>query len=190
MPSRRPSGARYAALLGYIGGKQFEDEPWKGLIFAFVVAVSLAGVVELVRHLREKRRAGAESPPADADPGEVVAAPAPSTPSSRRDRSKTHAPMSRITSARKPMRSPFTQPPGSSVSPRNASWATQRTRKPIAAATQPQFPQSAQIPPITISKLPDVDDRRESAVRVERALTRTADVRRDREGLGSAHRSR
>ena len=57
----------YAALLGYIGGTQFEDDPWKGLIFAFVVAVSVAGLVELVRHLREKRRAGAESAPADAD---------------------------------------------------------------------------------------------------------------------------
>ena len=59
----------YAALLGYVGGKQFEDDPWKGLIFAFVVAVSVAGLVELVRHLREKRRARAESAPADADSG-------------------------------------------------------------------------------------------------------------------------
>ena len=42
----------YAALLGYIGGKQFEDDPWKGLLLAFVVAVSVAGLVELVRHLR------------------------------------------------------------------------------------------------------------------------------------------
>jgi membrane-associated protein len=58
----------YAALLGYIGGKQFEEEPWKGLLLAFVVAVSLAGLVELVRHLRERRRASAaEAAPADAD---------------------------------------------------------------------------------------------------------------------------
>src|SRR5688572_5380120 len=58
----------YAALLGYIGGKQFEEQPWKGLLLAFVVAISLAGLVELVRHLREKRRAGAaETAPADAD---------------------------------------------------------------------------------------------------------------------------
>jgi hypothetical protein len=33
------------------------------------VAVSVAGLVELVRHLREKRRARAESAPADADSG-------------------------------------------------------------------------------------------------------------------------
>ena len=59
----------YAALLGYIGGKQFEEEPWKGLLLAFVVAVGVAGLVELVRHLRERRkRTGAtEAAPADAD---------------------------------------------------------------------------------------------------------------------------
>ena len=59
----------YAALLGYIGGKQFEEEPWKGLLLAFVVAVSIAGLVELVRHLRERRkRAGADqTAPADVD---------------------------------------------------------------------------------------------------------------------------
>ena len=27
-------------MLGYVGGKQFEEEPWKGLLLAFVVAVS------------------------------------------------------------------------------------------------------------------------------------------------------
>ena len=41
--SRRSSGGRYAALLGYIGGKQFEEEPWKGLLLAFVVAVARRG---------------------------------------------------------------------------------------------------------------------------------------------------
>jgi membrane protein DedA with SNARE-associated domain len=59
----------YAALLGYIGGKQFEDDPWKGLLLAFFVAVSLAGLVELVRHLRGRRKAGtAETAPADGEP--------------------------------------------------------------------------------------------------------------------------
>jgi membrane-associated protein len=58
----------YAALLGYIGGTQFEEEPWKGLLLAFVAAVSIAGLVELVRHLRDRRRAGSsEAAPADAD---------------------------------------------------------------------------------------------------------------------------
>jgi membrane-associated protein len=49
--------ATYAALLGYIGGKQFEQDPWKGLILAFVVAVGIALTVELVRNWRAKRRA-------------------------------------------------------------------------------------------------------------------------------------
>jgi membrane protein DedA with SNARE-associated domain len=46
----------YAACLGYFGGKTFEEQPWKGLILAFVVASAIAVGVELVRHRREKRR--------------------------------------------------------------------------------------------------------------------------------------
>ena len=45
----------YAALLGYVGGKQFEDDPWKGLLLAFVVAVGIAFTVEAVRWLRNRR---------------------------------------------------------------------------------------------------------------------------------------
>ena len=39
-------------LLGYLGGKAFEDAPWKGLLIAFALALSIAGGVELVRHRR------------------------------------------------------------------------------------------------------------------------------------------
>jgi membrane protein DedA with SNARE-associated domain len=46
----------YAACLGYFGGKTFEEQPWKGLIVAFVVAIAIAGAVELVRYRRERRR--------------------------------------------------------------------------------------------------------------------------------------
>ena len=46
----------YASLLGYFGGKTFEEQPWKGLILAFVVAIGLTGAIELVRHRRERRR--------------------------------------------------------------------------------------------------------------------------------------
>jgi membrane-associated protein len=54
----------YAALLGYIGGTQFEDAPWKGLLLAFFVAISLAGLVELIRHRLARRRArGSEVEP-------------------------------------------------------------------------------------------------------------------------------
>lgn len=55
----------YAALLGYVGGKQFEEAPWKGLLLAFAVAVALAGAVEGVRWWRHRRR---QPPPKAADP--------------------------------------------------------------------------------------------------------------------------
>jgi membrane-associated protein len=51
--------ASYAALLGYFGGKTFEEEPWKGLILAFVIAFGVAGLVEAVRWLRGRRVASA-----------------------------------------------------------------------------------------------------------------------------------
>jgi membrane-associated protein len=58
----------YASCLGYFGGKTFEEEPWKGLIVAFVVAVGLAAAVEFVRHRRQRRRdAAAPAPSPDAD---------------------------------------------------------------------------------------------------------------------------
>jgi membrane protein DedA with SNARE-associated domain len=46
--------ASYAALLGYIGGKRFEDAPWKGLIVALSLAFAVAGGVELVRWLMRR----------------------------------------------------------------------------------------------------------------------------------------
>ena len=46
--------ASYASLLGYWGGKRFEDQPWKGLLIAFAIAVSATLVIELARRLRAK----------------------------------------------------------------------------------------------------------------------------------------
>jgi membrane-associated protein len=46
----------YATMLGYIGGKQFEDQPWKGLLLGFGIALSVALLIELVRHLRARQR--------------------------------------------------------------------------------------------------------------------------------------
>jgi membrane-associated protein len=63
MPWRRfiaydvPAGilwASYAALLGYFGGKAFEEQPWKGFLVAFGVALGITGVIELVRWLRRR----------------------------------------------------------------------------------------------------------------------------------------
>jgi membrane-associated protein len=46
----------YAAMLGYVGGKQFEDDPWKGLLLGFAIAVGVAMLVELVRWARTRRQ--------------------------------------------------------------------------------------------------------------------------------------
>jgi membrane protein DedA with SNARE-associated domain len=46
--------ALYASLLGYFGGRAFEDEPWKGLILAFAIALAAAATVELIRWLRHR----------------------------------------------------------------------------------------------------------------------------------------
>jgi membrane-associated protein len=53
----------YTVLLGYVGGKAFEDAPWKGLLIAFAIAVAIAGGVELVRHLRGRGRNGTTAVP-------------------------------------------------------------------------------------------------------------------------------
>ena len=45
----------YAAMLGYIGGKQFEEQPWKGVLLGLGIAFSVAFVIEWVRHRRAKK---------------------------------------------------------------------------------------------------------------------------------------
>ncbi len=64
--------ASYAALLGYIGGKSFEDNHTLAFLVAFGAAVSVSLLIELVRHLRERRRRRAEAvtaaAPSDAMP--------------------------------------------------------------------------------------------------------------------------
>ena len=46
----------YTVLLGYLGGSQFEEQPWKGLLIAFAVALSVTGLIEAVRYLRHRRQ--------------------------------------------------------------------------------------------------------------------------------------
>jgi membrane-associated protein len=53
--------ASYAALLGYFGGKAFENAAWKGLLLAFGIALAVTGGVEAARWLR-RRRARASGP--------------------------------------------------------------------------------------------------------------------------------
>jgi membrane protein DedA with SNARE-associated domain len=45
----------YAVLLGYFGGRTFEEEPWKGLLLAFAIAIVVTAVVEAYRHLRRRQ---------------------------------------------------------------------------------------------------------------------------------------
>ena len=46
----------YAAMLGYVGGKTFEDQPWKGLFLGFLIAIGVAVGVEAIRWYIGKRR--------------------------------------------------------------------------------------------------------------------------------------
>ncbi|TDO55534.1 membrane protein DedA with SNARE-associated domain [Kribbella sp. VKM Ac-2571] len=46
----------YCSLVGYIGGKAFEDNPLKGVILGIGLALAVTLVVEVVRHRLKKRR--------------------------------------------------------------------------------------------------------------------------------------
>lgn len=67
-PSRSFSGfaglaavcwATYCALVGYVGGKAFEDNPLKGVALGIGLALAVTLTVELVRHRLRRRRAAA-----------------------------------------------------------------------------------------------------------------------------------
>ena len=47
--------ASYASLLGYFGGRTFEESPLKGLALAFGIAVAVTANVEVVRWVRRRR---------------------------------------------------------------------------------------------------------------------------------------
>ncbi|MEP7023018.1 MAG: DedA family protein [Actinomycetota bacterium] len=57
--------ALYASLLGYFGGRVFENAAWKGLLVALGIAFAVAGSVELVRWFRNRRKAARQA----AEPG-------------------------------------------------------------------------------------------------------------------------
>lgn len=48
--------ATYAGLLGYIGGQAFEDNHTMAFLVAFGAALAMTGVIEVVRHLRQRAR--------------------------------------------------------------------------------------------------------------------------------------
>jgi membrane-associated protein len=47
--------ATYAALLGYFGGKTFEENALLGVLLALGIALTLGLLVEVVRHYRQRR---------------------------------------------------------------------------------------------------------------------------------------
>lgn len=60
--------ATYAATLGYIGGKSFEDHPTLALLAALAAAILVTLLIEGVRHLRARRRGPALEPTVEVDP--------------------------------------------------------------------------------------------------------------------------
>lgn len=44
----------YAGLLGYLGGRTFEDDPWRGLLLAFALAGAAMLGVEGLRRIRQE----------------------------------------------------------------------------------------------------------------------------------------
>jgi membrane-associated protein len=49
------SWGTYSALVGYIGGEAFEEEPLKGLGLGLGIALGVSALVEVIRHLRARR---------------------------------------------------------------------------------------------------------------------------------------
>lgn len=62
------SWAIYSALIGYIGGHAFEEDPLKGLLLGFGLATAVAVGVEVVRHVRKRRRGADAEPEPDPEP--------------------------------------------------------------------------------------------------------------------------
>lgn len=60
------SWALYSGLIGYLGGRAFEDDPLHGLLLGLGIAVSITVAVEATRYLRHRkaRPRTPESPPA------------------------------------------------------------------------------------------------------------------------------
>jgi membrane-associated protein len=46
----------YSALIGYVGGMAFEEDPIKGLLFGIGFAIMVSALIEMVRYVRRRRR--------------------------------------------------------------------------------------------------------------------------------------
>ena len=61
------SWGAYAALIGYAGGRAFEDDPVRGLLTGFAIAIAITVAVEVTRYVRERRARSAAQPNAASD---------------------------------------------------------------------------------------------------------------------------
>lgn len=66
----------YSALVGYVGGLAFEQDPLRGLLLGLGLALTVTVVVEVARWLRGRRARRAGQPGTAAVPTEVVSRPA------------------------------------------------------------------------------------------------------------------
>jgi membrane-associated protein len=46
----------YCALIGFVGGEAFEDDPFKGLVLGLGLSLSVTALIEVVRHVRVRSR--------------------------------------------------------------------------------------------------------------------------------------
>ena len=53
----------YTVMLGYVGGKSFENHPTLALLVAFAAAITVTATIEGIRHLRDRRRAAQHEVP-------------------------------------------------------------------------------------------------------------------------------
>jgi membrane protein DedA with SNARE-associated domain len=60
----------YCSLVGYIGGKAFEDNPLKGVALGIGLALGVTLIVEVVRHQRRVRQPQVEAEPELVEAGE------------------------------------------------------------------------------------------------------------------------
>jgi hypothetical protein len=65
--------ASYAAVLGYVFGKSFEDNHTAAFILAFGAALSITVLIEVVRHANDKRKGKHGDESGEATPDEVRA---------------------------------------------------------------------------------------------------------------------
>jgi membrane protein DedA with SNARE-associated domain len=45
----------YSAMVGYVGGEAFEEDPLKGLGLGLGIALAVSALIEVIRHLRARR---------------------------------------------------------------------------------------------------------------------------------------